>query len=158
MIQENLPAAVADGGDIEARTRMLVASSMGATAFQRGLGAMHALAHPLGAIYDAHHGTLNAILMPYILVANQSAITEPIERLSRYLGLEPGFDSFLEWVMELRADIGIPNTLREIGIGDERVEEIGEMAVVDPSAGTNPIAFDARTYSKIAANAVDGRL
>ncbi len=157
MIRESLPSAVVDGGDIEARTRMLVASSMGATAFQRGLGAMHALAHPLGAIYDAHHGTLNAILMPYVLIANKSAITEPIERLSRYLGLKPGFDPFLEWVMELRAGIGIPNTLQEINIGDDRMEEIGEMAVADPSAGTNPIAFDAKTYSTVAANAVHGR-
>ncbi len=157
IIRENLPTAVADGGDIEARTRMLVASSMGATAFQRGLGAMHALSHPLGAVYDAHHGTLNAIVMPYVLIANKSAILEPIERLSRYLGLKPGFDPFLDWVMELRAEIGIPNTLREIGIDDERIGEIGEMAVVDPSAGTNPIAFDAKAYSAVAANAVHGR-
>ena len=156
-IKETLPAAVAHGDNIEARTRMLVASSMGATAFQRGLGAMHALAHPLGAIYDAHHGTLNAILMPYVLIANKSAIVEPVARLSRYLGLKPGFDPFLEWVMELRSSIGIPNTLREINIGDDRIDEIGEMAVADPSAGTNPIAFDAKTYSTVAANAVHGR-
>ncbi len=157
LIKENLPVAVAHGNDIEARTRMLVASSMGATAFQRGLGAMHALAHPLGAIYDAHHGTLNAILMPYVLIANRSAILEPIARLSRYLGLKPGFDPFLDWVMELRSSIGIVNTLQEINIGDDRLDEIGEMAVADPSAGTNPIAFDAKSYSEVAANAVHGR-
>ncbi len=156
-IKENLPVAVAHGDDIEARTRMLVASSMGATAFQRGLGAMHALAHPLGAIYDAHHGTLNAILMPYVLIANRSAILEPVARLSRYLGLKPGFDPFLDWVMELRSSIGIVNTLQEINIGDDRLDEIGEMAVADPSAGTNPIAFDAKSYSEVAANAVHGR-
>ena len=158
LVKENLPVAVAHGDDIGARTRMLVASAMGATAFQRGLGAMHALAHPLGAIYDAHHGTLNAILMPYALMANKSAIVESVARLSRYLGLAPGFDAFLEWVMELRASIGIPNTLREIGIDDDRIEEIGEMAVADPSAATNPIAFDAKTYGAVAANAVHGRL
>ena len=157
IIKENLPAAVAHGDDIEARTRMLVASSMGATAFQRGLGAMHALAHPLGAIYDAHHGTLNAILMPYVLIANKSAILEPVARLSRYLGLKPGFDPFLDWVMELRSSIGIPNTLQEINIGDDRLDEIGEMAVADPSACTNPVAFDAESYSEVAANAVHGR-
>ena len=157
IIKENLPVAVAHGDDIEARTRMLVASSMGATAFQRGLGAMHALAHPLGAIYDAHHGTLNAILMPYVLIANKSAILEPVARLSRYLGLKPGFDPFLDWVMELRSSIGIPNTLQEINIGDDRLDEIGEMAVADPSAGTNPVAFDAKSYSEVAANAVHGR-
>lgn len=157
LIREYLPVAVADGSDIEARTRMLVASSMGATAFQRGLGAMHALAHPLGAVYDAHHGTLNAILMPYVLIANRSVIQEPITRLSRYLGLKQGFDPFLDWVMELRSGIDIPNTLQEIDIGDDRLDEIGEMAVADPSADTNPIAFDAKTYSEVAANAVYGR-
>ena len=158
LIKEFLPAAVADGGNLEARTQMLVASSMGATAFQRGLGAMHALAHPLGAVYDAHHGTLNAILMPYVLVANRNAIEGPVNRLSRYLDLREGFDPFLQWVMELRARIGIPDTLQEIGIGDDRANEIGSMAVADPSATTNPIPFDAGAYRRIALNAIHGQL
>ena len=158
LIKEYLPAAVADGSNLEARTQMLVASSMGATAFQRGLGAMHALAHPLGAIYDAHHGTLNAVLMPYVLVANRDVIAEPITRLARYLDLEPGFQAFLDWVLELRAEIGIAPTLAEIGIDDARMDEIGEMAVADPSAGTNPIAFDANAYAAIGRAAVAGAL
>jgi alcohol dehydrogenase class IV len=158
LIKEYLPTAVSDGSNMEARTQMLVASSMGATAFQRGLGAMHALAHPLGAVYDAHHGTLNAILMPYVLVANRSVIEKPIVRLSRYLGLEEGFDSFLQWIMDLRNEVNIPHTLRDIGIDDTRAAEIGEMAVVDPSAGTNPIQFDAAAYTAIAVNAVNGNL
>jgi alcohol dehydrogenase class IV len=158
LVKKYLPRAVADGSDIEARTQMLVASSMGATAFQRGLGAMHALAHPLGAVFDAHHGTLNAILMPYVLKANRNAIEDRITRLSRYLGLEAGFDPFLQWILELRAEINIPHTLQEIGIGDDRLTEIGGMAVDDPSAGTNPILFDAATYTEIAANTVHGRL
>ena len=158
LIKEYLPAAVADGSNLEARTQMLVASSMGATAFQRGLGAMHALAHPLGAIYDAHHGTLNAVLMPYVLVANRDVIAEPITRLARYLDLEPGFQAFLDWVLELRAEIGIAPTLAEIGIDDARMDEIGEMAVADPSAGTNPIAFDAKAYAGIGRAAVAGIL
>ncbi len=158
LIKEYLPTAVSNGMDIEARTQMLVASSMGATAFQRGLGAMHALAHPLGAVYDAHHGTLNAILMPYVLKANRRVIEEPIKKLSRYLGLAEGFDPFLEWVMSLRESINIPHTLKDIGIDDQRVGEIGEMAVADPSAATNPIQFDAAAYSEIAANAVNGNL
>jgi alcohol dehydrogenase class IV len=158
LIKEYLPTAVSNGMDIEARTQMLVASSMGATAFQRGLGAMHALAHPLGAVYDAHHGTLNAILMPYVLKANRRVIEEPIKKLSRYLGLAEGFDPFLEWVMSLRESINIPHTLKDIGIDDQRVGEIGEMAVADPSAATNPIQFDATAYSEIAAKAVNGNL
>ncbi len=158
LVKEYLPRAVADGSDIESRTQMLVSSSMGATAFQRGLGAMHALAHPLGAVYDAHHGTLNAVLMPYVLVANRSVIEEPITRLGRYLNLGSGFDPFLEWVLDLRKSINIPNTLADIGIDDKRLDEIGAMAVEDPSAGTNPVQFDAAQYSEIAANAVTGKL
>lgn len=158
LIRNFLPVAVGDGSAVEARLQMLVASSMGATAFQRGLGAMHALAHPLGAVYDAHHGTLNAILMPYVLVANREAIEEPISRLSRYLGMAGGFDPFLDWIMNLREEIGIPNTLLEIGIDGARMTEIGDMAVADPSAATNPIPFPAGKYSEIGNRAVQGLL
>ncbi len=158
LIKEHLPTAVAKGSDIEARRQMLVASTMGATAFQRGLGGMHALAHPLGAVYDAHHGTLNAVLMPYVLVANREVISERIARLARYLELPPTFDGFLDWVLELRNEVGIPNNLSALGIGEDRLGEIGEMAVADPSAGTNPIVHDAAAYSQIATRAVRGTL
>jgi alcohol dehydrogenase class IV len=158
LIKEYLPTAVADGSNIEARTQMIVASSMGATAFQRGLGGMHALAHPLGATYDAHHGMLNAILMPYVLKANQSAIDVRIGRLARYLELEPDFDAFLNWVLSLREQISIPHALSAIIPEDSRLSEIGEMAVVDPSAGGNPILHDANTYAEIARSAYNGNL
>ena len=158
LIKEYLPAAVADGGNIEARTQMIVASSMGATAFQRGLGGMHALAHPLGATYDAHHGMLNAILMPYVLKANVSAIDTRIGRLARYLDLEPDFDAFLNWVLSMREAIGIPHALSAIIPEDNRLAEIGEMAVVDPSAGSNPILHDAKVYAEIARSAYNGSL
>lgn len=158
LIKDYLPAAVSDGGNIEARTQMIVASSMGATAFQRGLGAMHALAHPLGAIYDAHHGMLNAILMPYVLKANYAAIKDRIPRLARYLDIPPGFDDFLDWVLSLRQEIGIHHQLSAIIPEDSRLDEIGEMAVVDPSAGTNPILHDAKAYAQIARNAFNGSL
>ncbi len=138
---------------------MLVASSMGATAFQKGLGAMHALAHPLGALYDAHHGLLNAILMPYVLVANRDKISPQLGRLARYLNLpEPGFNGFLHWVLALREGIGIPAALRAIGIDDSRVDEIGPMAVADAAAATNPVQFDASQYSHILADAINGHL
>jgi len=158
LIMEYLPTAVVDGSNIEARTQMLVASSMGATAFQRGLGGMHALAHPLGAIYDAHHGMLNAILMPYVLKANYSEINARIARLARYLDLEADFDAFLNWVLSMRQDIGIHHQLSEIIPEDSRLSEIGEMAVVDPTAATNPILHDAVAYAGIAQNAYDGKL
>ena len=158
LIKEYLPTAVADGSNIEARTQMIVASAMGATAFQRGLGAMHALAHPLGAIYDAHHGMLNAILMPYVLKANQSVIEERIIRLARYLDIDPNFDSFMDWILSLRKEVGIHHQLSAIIPDDKRLSEIGEMAVLDGAAGTNPILHDAATYTKIASNAFHGVL
>ncbi|HIO76156.1 MAG TPA: iron-containing alcohol dehydrogenase [Gammaproteobacteria bacterium] len=159
LVREYLPRAVRDGADIEARTQMLVASSMGATSFQRGLGAIHALAHPLGALYDAHHGTLNAVLMPYVLKANRSAIESRIERLGRYIGLsDTGFDSFMDWVLSLRAEINIPSTLSELGIDDQQSHRIGQMAVQDPSAGTNPITYSAEDYERLFLSALTGQL
>jgi hypothetical protein len=159
LVREYLPRAVRDGADIEARTQMLVASSMGATSFQRGLGAIHALAHPLGALYDAHHGTLNAVLMPYVLKANRSAVESRIERLGRYIGLsDTSFDSFMDWVLSLRAEINIPSDLSELGIDDQQSHRIGQMAVQDPSAGTNPITYSAEDYERIFLSALTGQL
>jgi alcohol dehydrogenase class IV len=159
LVKEYLPQAVADGNNMSARMQMIVASSMGATAFQKGLGAMHALAHPLGALYDAHHGLLNAILMPYVLQANREAVSGRIERLARYIGLDdPGFSGFLGWVLELREQIGIPHTLAGIGIDQQQQALVGEMAAVDPTAATNPLEFSAREYSALFVRAVTGDL
>ncbi len=159
LIKNWLPAAVADGSNIEARSHMLVASSMGATAFQRGLGAMHALAHPLGALYDAHHGTLNAVLMPYVLVANREAIEDEITELTHALCFErKGFNAFLDWVLALREDLKMPHTLAEIGIDDSHAEDIGAMAVADPTAATNPVPHNADAYAMILRQSVEGLL
>tara|TARA_R110002020_G_scaffold189757_2_gene389063 strand:+ start:21873 stop:23036 length:1164 start_codon:yes stop_codon:yes gene_type:complete len=159
LVKEFLPRATAQGTDLEARLKMLVASSMGATAFQRGLGGMHALAHPLGALYDAHHGTLNAILMPYVLQANRSSIEPQMERLGRYLNLpRQDFAGVLDWVLELRSEVGIAHNLAEIGIDDRQIERVGQMAVADAASGTNPIQFDAAQYSAIFTRALNGQL
>ena len=159
LVQQYLPRAVSHGADVEARLQMLVASSMGATAFQRGLGAMHALAHPLGALYDAHHGLLNAVLMPYVLLANRASIEPQMEKMARYLNLpKPGFGGVLDWVLALRSQLGIPHSLGEIGIDAKRIELVGRMAAVDPSAGTNPIAFSAEQYSQLFEQALRGEL
>ncbi|MGM8851258.1 iron-containing alcohol dehydrogenase [Salinicola halophyticus] len=158
-IREALPRAYRDGNDLEARLDMLTASMMGAAAFQRGLGAMHALAHPLGALFDAHHGLLNAVLMPYVLRANTSAIGEPMVRLSRYLDLpRSGTAGVIDWVLALRESLGIPHTLAELGIDDSRAELVGRMAIEDPSAGGNPIPFDADAYQSLFMAALEGRL
>ena len=159
LVKEFLPRATSDGTDLEARCQMLTASMMGATAFQRGLGAMHALAHPLGAMYDSHHGLLNAILMPYVLQANRSAIGPRIERLASYLGLaRADFDGFLQWVLEMRRELEIPHQLSVLGIGEDRLGEIALKAERDPSAAGNPIAFDARQYGLICRAAIRGEL
>lgn len=159
LIKEHLPIVYKDGANLYSRTQMLVASTMGATAFQRGLGGMHAIAHSLGALFDAHHGTLNAILMPYVLSANRDSIKEPIERLSRYLGLEESnFDGFMEWLISFRIKLAIPQTLTEIGIDEAEAEKVGQMSVQDPSSGGNPVVFTAQQYSEIFRCAVRGTL
>lgn len=159
LVHEHLVRAVRDGSDLEARGQMLVASSMGATAFQKGLGAMHALAHPLGALYDQHHGTLIAILMPYVLKANEAAIGDATELLARHLGLpRPGFAAVLDAVLALRAAVGLPHTLAEIGIPADAAGRVGAMAVQDGSASTNPIPFSAAQYDAILQSALAGTI
>jgi alcohol dehydrogenase class IV len=120
---------------------------------------MHALAHPLGALYDAHHGLLNAILMPYVLVVNREAIDSRVTRLSSYLGLNsPGFDSFLQWVLDLREQVGIPHDLSGIGIPANDLELIGNMASEDPSAAGNPVPLTPAQYSQLCQQAIQGIL
>lgn len=155
LIKDNLLRAYHHGNDIEARTNMLVASAMGATAFQRGLGAMHALAHPIGALYDAHHGRLNAILMPYVLVANRSAIEEKINRLANYLGLDNGFDGFLDWILSMRLELGIEHSLAPLGIDNSQVDRLSKMATEDAAAGCNPIVFTQDQYKSIIKEAIN---
>ncbi|WP_367240856.1 iron-containing alcohol dehydrogenase [Colwellia sp.] len=157
LIKEYLPRATANGNDLEARAQVMAAATMGATAFQRGLGGMHALAHPLGALYDSHHGLLNAILMPYVLKENEQAITHKIARLSRYLALEQqSFTGFLNWILALRSQLAIPHSLQEIGIDTSRAEDIGIMAFNDACAAGNPITFTAQQYSELFKKAVQG--
>ena len=155
LIKTWLPRAVSDGQDLEARGYMQVAASMGATAFQKGLGGMHALAHPVGALYDTHHGATNGVFMPYVLAFNQTAIDERIARLAAYLGLaQPSFGSFLDWILDLRSTIGIPHGLSGLGVGGERFAEIAAMAERDPSAGGNPILFDAAAAREVLENSL----
>ncbi len=159
LVKEYLPRAVTEGTDLEARMQMLTASAMGATAFQKGLGAMHALAHPLGALYDAHHGLLNAVLMPYVLQANRSAVAVPTRRLARFIGLERAdFDGLLAWVLALREQLGIPHSLSELGIAGNEAERVGCMAVADAAAAGNPIQFTAEEYSALFLAAVRGEV
>ena len=140
LVKEALPAAFADGSDVAARGRMLTASAMGAVAFQKGLGAIHSLSHPVGAIYDTHHGLTNAVFMPYVLAFNRAAIEPKLNRLAAWLDLPRlGYDGILDWVLALRRELGIPHTLAELGVPTDRFDELARMAALDPTAGANPV-------------------
>jgi hypothetical protein len=143
LVLENLPRAYAVPDDLIARAHMMSAAAMGAVAFQKGLGAIHALSHPIGAVYNTHHGTTNAVVMPMVLDFNRPAIEERITRAAAYLGLSGGFDGFRAKVMELRAELGIPENLTALGVTPDRLDELTEMALEDPSCGGNPIEMTA---------------
>ena len=139
LVFENLPRAYADGTDIEARAHMMSAAAMGAVAFQKGLGAIHSLSHPVGAVYGTHHGTTNAVVMPMVLAFNRPAVEDRIARAAAYLGIAGGFDGFMDRIMELRAELSIPANLTAMGVEAARLDELTEMALEDPSCGGNPI-------------------
>jgi alcohol dehydrogenase class IV len=142
-VKEWLPVAYKNGSNLEARTHMLAASTMGATAFQKGLGAIHSLSHPVGAIYDAHHGLLNAIFMPYVLKLNRDTIDDKMERLANYLSLEgdTGFDAVYNWVLDLMQQLDLPTDLKSIGVDDKQADEVARQAMQDGSTASNPLAL-----------------
>jgi len=138
---------------------MMAAAIMGATSFVKGLGAMHALSHAIGALVNTQHGLTNAVLMPYVIKANRMAIEPVIQRAAAYIGLaDHSFDSFLDWILGLRTGIGIPHSLADIGIDEKRLVIVAQMAVEDPSAGGNPIAFSVAQYEQLLQRAIIGVL
>ena len=141
LVNEYLPRAYADGTDLEARAQMMAAAAMGAVAFQKGLGAIHSLSHPVGAVYGTHHGTTNAVVMPMVLAFNRPAIEDRLARAAAYLGIDGGYEGFVDRVMELRAINGIPANLSEMGVQADRLDDLTEMALEDPSCGGNPIVM-----------------
>ena len=141
LVKDYLPRAYRDGTDIEARTNMMSAAAMGAVAFQKGLGAIHSLSHPVGAIYHTHHGTTNAVVMPACLHFNRAAIEGRIELAAAYLGIMGGFDGFHAAVVALNKQLGIPERLSALGVKRDRLDDIARMALDDPSVGGNPVAM-----------------
>lgn len=139
LVNEYLPRAYATPDDLEARAQMMAAAAMGAVAFQKGLGAIHSLSHPIGAVYNTHHGTTNAVVMPMVLDFNRPVIQDRIARAADYLGITGGFDGFRARVMDLRAELSIPANLTAMGVQADRLDELTEMALEDPSCGGNPI-------------------
>ena len=147
LIKKYLIKAYEDGSDLEARGNMLVTSSMGSIAFQKGLGAIHSLSHPVGAIYNTHHGLTNAVFMPYVLKKNRKVIEKKIISLSQYLDLQDKtFDGFMSWILDLRKKLSIPHTLKELIDDDSKFTEMSKMAKNDPSTGGNPIPFEVSDF------------
>lgn len=159
IVHDWLERAVADGRNLDARGQMLVAATMGATAFQKGLGGMHALSHPIGAQCGSHHGLTNAVLMPYVLAFNRPAIEQRAARLAAIIGLDDAsLDGLIAWIVALRERIGIPHRLGEIGVAEAQVETLAAMAEEDPSAAGNPRPFDAEAARGILRMALAGRM
>ncbi len=138
LIKENLPRVISDPEDIEARGQMMSAAAMGAVSLQKGLGAIHALSHPVNALYNTHHGMTTAILMPAVLAFNRETIEPRIEMAAAYLGISGGFDGFFDFVTRFRHDLGVPEKLGALGVGTDRIDEMAKMAVDDMTAATNP--------------------
>lgn len=145
LVIRNLPRAYADGSDIEARANMMSAAAMGATAFQKGLGAIHALSHPVGAVYNTHHGTTNAVCMPAVLRLNAPAIADRFDDAAGYLGIAGGFAGFQAFVQDFNDSLGIPRRLSDLGVARDRIDALTEMALQDPSCGGNPVPLTADT-------------
>ena len=158
IIKENLVTAYNDPGNIEARANMLVSSMMGSTAFQKGLGAIHSLSHPINAVNDVHHGLSNAIFMPYVVKFNQSQIEERIFFLSKYIDLEnQSFDGFLQWILDLRNQLAIPHTLKDLNINFD-FDKLSKMALVDPSTSTNPLDLNEDDMKALYISSYEGNL
>ena len=149
LVKEYLPRAYSDATDLEARSHMMSAAAMGATAFQKGLGAIHALSHPIGAIYHTHHGTTNAVCMPAVLQFNKPAIKDTLAEAANYLGISDGFDGFCKFVDELNDSLAIPKSLAGLGIDNPDIERIISGALIDPSTGGNPIKMTEENTRKL---------
>ena len=160
LIKKWLTIAVNDGKNLEARTSMLVAASMGSTAFQKGLGAIHSLSHPVNSLFNVHHGLSNAIFMPYVLSFNKSEIKNKIIKLGKYLELkEKTFDCFLKWILDLRKELKIPHKLSEvIKIREEDLDKLSLMALEDPSTSGNPKKLSLSDMRKLYENSLKGEL
>jgi alcohol dehydrogenase class IV len=160
LVFENLPKAYANGKDIVARGHMMSAAAMGATAFQKGLGAMHSLSHPIGAIHHTHHGMTNAVFMPYVLAFNRPAIEERVARAAAYIGIKGGFDGFMKAVLKLRKDLKVPNALpgliKGVTLDKKQKGLIADMAIVDPTAGGNPVKLTKKAALQILEAAIEG--
>lgn len=157
LVKENIQEVFHNGKNIEARAHMLVASMMGAAAFQKGLGAIHSITHPVNSLYHTHHGTTNGTVMPFVLNYNRSVIEDKFVRLANFLDIKGGFDGIVQWVIDLKKEMEIPETLKDMGVqpGDE--VKLAPLAQEDPSTGGNPLEMTEEKFQELIAKCISGK-
>jgi len=157
LVKENIQEVYHNGKNIDARAHMLVASMMGAAAFQKGLGAIHSITHPVNSLYHTHHGTTNGTVMPFVLNYNRSTIEDKFVRLANFLDVKGGFDGIVQWVIDLKKEMEIPETLKDMGVqpGDEL--KLAPLAQEDPSTGGNPLEMTEEKFKELIANCISGK-
>ena len=157
LVKENIQEVYHNGNNVEARSHMLVASMMGAAAFQKGLGAIHSVTHPVNSLYKTHHGTTNGTVMPFVLNYNRSTIEEKFTRLANFLDIKNGFEGIVDWIIELKKDMEIPETLKDMGINEGDEIKLAPLAQEDPSTGANPLEMTVERFQELILNCISGK-
>ena len=157
LVKENIQEAYHNGNNVEARSHMLVASMMGAAAFQKGLGAIHSVTHPVNSLYKTHHGTTNGTVMPFVLNYNRSTIEEKFTRLANFLDIKNGFEGIVDWIIELKKDMEIPETLKDMGVNEGDEIKLAPLAQEDPSTGANPLEMTVERFQELILNCISGK-
>ncbi len=157
LVKENIQEVYHNGNNVEARSHMLVASMMGAAAFQKGLGAIHSVTHPVNSLYKTHHGTTNGTVMPFVLNYNRSTIEEKFTRLANFLDIKNGFEGIVNWIVELKKDMQIPETLKDMGVNEGDEIKLAPLAQEDPSTGANPLEMTVERFQELILNCISGK-
>ena len=157
LVKENIQEVYHNGNNVEARSHMLVASMMGAAAFQKGLGAIHSVTHPVNSLYKTHHGTTNGTVMPFVLNYNRSTIEEKFTRLANFLDIKNGFEGIVDWIIELKKEMEIPETLKDMGVNEGDEIKLAPLAQEDPSTGANPLEMTVERFQELILNSISGK-
>ncbi len=157
IVKENIQEVYHNGNNVEARSHMLVASMMGAAAFQKGLGAIHSITHPVNSLYKTHHGTTNGTVMPFVLNYNRSTIEEKFTRLANFLDIKNGFEGIVDWIIELKKEMEIPETLKDMGVNEGDEIKLAPLAQEDPSTGANPLEMTVERFQELILNCIAGK-
>ena len=157
LVKENIQEVYHNGNNVEARSHMLVASMMGAAAFQKGLGAIHSITHPVNSLYKTHHGTTNGTVMPFVLNYNRSTIEEKFTRLANFLDIKNGFEGIVDWIIELKKEMEIPETLKDMGVNEGDEIKLAPLAQEDPSTGANPLEMTVERFQELILNCISGK-